>query len=147
MKTKILVLAVLLFGGLLFTSCQKDDALSEDMATEQLNAKDNFVDDHLSQWAFMIENYPDPFYNFTTIEYHLPMSGPVSLVVYKSDTRLKILFLEENQRRGIHIVRFNATGLPAGEYIAELKAGGKVLLETMTKLNCDNIDFIRPDEN
>jgi len=145
MKTKILVLAVLLFGGLLFTSCQKDDALLEDKATEQLNVKDNFADDHLSQWAFMLENYPDPFLNTTTIEYHLASSGFVKLSVYQVDSRKRIFLVRELQRTGIHTVVFDATGLPTGEYIAELKVGNKVVKEKMTKISY--IDYDRPDEN
>ena len=72
MKTKILVLAVLLFGGLLFTSCQKDDALLENKATENQYVKDNFIEDEAeSTLSFNLHNYPDPFNATTTIEYRM----------------------------------------------------------------------------
>jgi len=144
MKTKILVLAALLFGGLLFTSCQKDDALLEDNATEQLNVKDNFVDDHLSQWAFTLGNYPDPFCYSTTIEYHLPQSAFVELYVNPPGVVRKIVLVNEFQRKGVHKFKFIPRGLPNGQYIVYLKAGNRYTKDIMTKGDID-IDFDRPD--
>jgi len=144
MKTKILMLAVLLFGGLLFTSCQKDDALLEDKATEQLSAKDNFTDNRPTQWAFMLGNYPDPFSNFTTIEYHLPQSAFVELYVYQPNAIRRIVLADGYKRKGVHKCKFNASGLPNGKYIAVLKVGHKCLKDVMTKGDID-IDFDHND--
>ena len=147
MKTKILVLAVLLLGGLLFTSCQKDDALIEDKATEQSYVKDNFIED-LAQGSLLVynlHNYPDPFNSTTTIEYYLPCNAFVTLSVYQSDISHQndMVFIEGLQRMGIHTVEFDASELPDGIYFAELKVGNKVCRERMTKDS--DIDYILPD--
>ena len=148
MKTKILVLAVLLFGGLLFTSCQKDDALLEDTATEQSYVKDNFIQDEQqgSVSVYNLHNYPDPFNATTTIEYQLPRSAFITLLVYErgSSSGEAMILAEGPQRSGIHTVEFDASELPDGVYFAELKVENKVCREAMTKDS--DIGYSVPDE-
>jgi len=148
MKTKILMLTVLLFGGLLFTSCQKDDALLEDTATEQSYIKDNFIQDEQqgSVLGYNLHNYPDPFNSTTTIEYYLPCCTFVNLSVYQSDiSQLSdMILVNGRQEMGIHTFEFDASELPDGVYFVELKVGNKVCRETMTKDS--DIDYIVPDE-
>ena len=149
MKTKILVLAVLLFGGLLFTSCQKDDALLEDKAIENSYVKDNFIEDQEqgSILGYNLHNYPDPFNTTTTIEYQLPEDAFVTLSVYESDpdrlNDIYMILVHRFQRTGIHTVEFDASELPDGVYLAELKVGNKVSREAMTKDS--SVDYILPD--
>ena len=150
MKTKILVLAVLLFGGLLFTSCQKDDALLENKATENQYVKDNFIEDEAeSTLSFNLHNYPDPFNATTTIEYRIPCCTFVTLtVVYQTseDSQFEDLVLvQERQNQGTHTVEFDATDLPDGVYYAKLQVGNdnKICIERMTKDS--GVDYILPD--
>ena len=136
MKTKILVITALVFGGLIFSSCQKDNALSEDMASGQSFVKDTFIENQ-SEPDFTIKfgNYPDPFVNSTTIKYQLVRSEFVQLDVYKSGSKKRILLVKEYQKSGVHKVKFVASRLAAGKYIAELKVGKRVYTNTMIKMN------------
>ncbi len=43
MKTKILIISSLIIGGLLFSSCQKDNALIEETSFEQLSQNKMFL--------------------------------------------------------------------------------------------------------
>ena len=135
MKTKVLVLVTLLLGGFIITSCQKDNALLEDTAAGQSLVKDNETGGHESVWVYSLQNYPDPFYFSTTIEYKLARTAFVKLIVYKSNSRWKKVLVRELQQKGTQTVVFDAAGLPAGEYIARVKVGNKVLKETMVKIN------------
>ncbi len=138
MKTKVLVLATLLLGGFIFTSCQKDNALLEDNATGQSFAKDNYSEEQDQEepvWVYQLHNYPDPFITATTIEYKLTRTAFVKLIVFSSDSRWKKVLVKEIQSKGTQTVEFDATGLPAGEYIAEVRVGPKVLTDAMIKIN------------
>ncbi|PLW94572.1 MAG: hypothetical protein C0591_12510 [Marinilabiliales bacterium] len=137
MKTKVLAITALLFGGLVFTSCQKDNAFLEDNAIEQSIVKENCVQFE-TEYPFlnrMFDNYPDPFANSTTIHYQLLQSGFVQLDVYKSGSKKRILLVKEYQKSGVHKVKFDASRLAAGKYIAELKVGKRVYTNTMIKMN------------
>jgi len=135
MKTKVLVLATLLLGGFIFTSCQKDNALLEDNATGQSFAKENYTNQQESVWVYQLKNYPDPFITATTIEYKLARTAFVKLIVFSSDSRWKKVLVKEIQTKGTQTVEFDASGLPAGEYTAEVKVGPKVLADQMIKIN------------
>jgi len=135
MKTKVLVLATLLLGGFIFTSCQKDNALLEDNATGQSFAKENYTNQQEPVWVYQLHNYPDPFITATTIEYKLTRTTFVKLIVFSSDSRWKKVLVKEIQSKGTQTVEFDASGLPAGKYIAEVRVGPKVLKETMIKIN------------
>ena len=133
MKTRILIIAAFICGGLIFTSCQKDNSLMEETSTTM--AKDG-------PWSELndpgdihnpVSNYPDPFTNHTTISYKLDASAQVSLVVYNKDFELVIVLVNEYQEKGFHQAKLDATNLPVGQYIAELKTGSNVYREMMTK--------------
>ena len=148
MKTKVLVLATLLLGGFIFTSCQKDNALLEDNATGQSFAKENYSEDQDLEpvWVYQLRNFPDPFNISTTIEYKLARTAFVKLIVFQSNSRWKKVLVKEIQSKGTQTVEFDASGLPAGEYIAEVRVGNKVLTETMLKIN-DDIDLVGPADH
>ena len=148
MKTKVLVLASLLLGGFLFTSCQKDNSLMEDSATEQTFAKENYGEDpHTgdSLWVDMLRNYPDPFNYSTTIEYRLTKPAFIRLSVHQVGAGLGTVLDEGVKMKGAHTFLFSGRGLPAGEYVAELMVGGQVARETMTKVT--DIDYDGPGGN
>jgi len=146
MKTKILVLAVLLFGGLLFTSCQKDDALIEDKATEQMLNRANPEDGQESVWPYYLQNFPDPFISRTIIVYRVVHPTFVELCVYQSASKKTLVLVNEFQEKGYYDAKFEASGLPNGEYIAKLKVGNKTIEKIMTKDDNQPIDFDRPVE-
>ncbi len=129
MKTQLLVFAVLLLGGLIFTSCQKDNALIEDNAfakNEILRGVDTISLDP-------IKNYPNPFLNTTTIEYRLKQTSYIRLSVHNTETGYARLLYEGTRVAGAHIFKFKAYNLPNGEYTAELEIRDKVFTRVMTK--------------
>ena len=163
MKTKILIIASLFFAGMVFTSCQKDNSLMDEQSFQQsgtvstLNSPANQAggydlhpDEILKSASSagdpgpvelgedMISNYPDPFTNTTEITYFVPGGKTVSLQVFKNGTELVAVLVDnEDQEAGEHVVKFNATGLSPGLYIAELRISSEVhtavYKERMTK--------------
>ena len=69
------------------------------------------------------QNYPNPFNPSTVIEYSLPSSGNVKLIVYDiRGSQVKTL-VSENEIAGAHSVIFDGTGLASGIYFYKLSEG------------------------
>lgn len=135
MKTKILFIAMLILGGLVISSCQKDNSLVPD--NEPVTAVKNVdgtPDDIVPHWEKdPITNYPDPFRDKTTIEFTLKHSARVSLIVTNPNYGGITYLMDGYYRPGIYKRLFDATNLPGGLYIAHLKIDGIVVKERMTK--------------
>lgn len=156
MKTKILLISTLIAGGLLFTSCQKDNSLIEETSFEQLSAEQDVPDSPKSgTWGSSlgdpgsidqdrISNFPDPFTRYTTIQYNLKKSSFVRLVVYANDFEQVAILVNGYKKAGKHLAKFNASGMPVGEYIAELKTNEGVFKEEMTKIPLWHADDSTP---
>jgi hypothetical protein len=59
----------------------------------------------------------------------------IRLSVYQTNSTRVILLYEGVQYKGTHVRKFDATNLPAGEYVAELKIGNYVAKQTMHKIS------------
>lgn len=79
----------------------------------------------------IVQNYPNPFNPSTLISYWLPKTGSVTLTFYDLLGRVVGFHEPGWQGPGLHTTRFDATGLPAGVYIARLVSGRQM---TSTKL-------------
>ncbi len=146
MKTKILVLAVLLLGGWVFTSCQKDNALMEEgSALIQSDVKDNYVPDQ--QLIYKVSNYPDPFMNYTTVSYNLPEASFVELSVYHTTLFKEVVLVRELKRAGMHSVGFNATSMPSGDYNIVLKVNHEIVATAPAEKVDNGSELIFPDVN
>jgi len=77
--------------------------------------------------TFALSAYPNPFNPTTTIEFALPEAGRVSLNVYDVSGRLIEALADQAFTAGSHNLRFDATNLPTGLYIARMNAGSRVL--------------------
>jgi uncharacterized protein (DUF1501 family) len=82
--------------------------------------------------TLQMQNYPNPANASTTIEYTLPYSTNVRLMVYDAQGNA-ISTLEEYQVSGTHRVNFNSSALAAGTYLYRLQterggASGKMLV-------------------
>ena len=64
----------------------------------------------------LYQNYPNPFNPTTTISYSLQKAGPVKLRVYDVLGRLAATLVNEQQKAGMHTIRFNASRLASGVY-------------------------------
>lgn len=163
MKTKILIIAALVFTGLTFSSCTKDNSLTDEASFQQSEtiSTPNAPSDLVKDWDHpygetdfnklasgeepgsigkdMISNTPDPFRNYTTIRYIVRQPAKVTLAVYYGGGQELVTILVNNayQEPGLHMVKFNASGLPYGKYIAKLiirtKSLSVVYKEEMTK--------------
>ncbi len=82
--------------------------------------------------ATLTSNYPNPFARATTIEYALPASGPVRLVVYDALGREVATLADGAQHAGRHTVVFDGTFLPSGVYLYRLETAGQAHTGLMT---------------
>jgi len=71
----------------------------------------------------LLQNYPNPFNPQTSIEYILPKSEEVKLVVYDVLGQEVQTLVDEVQNPGYKSIVFNANSLPSGVYIYKFTAG------------------------
>lgn len=76
-------------------------------------------------------NYPNPFNPETTIEYMLPRTGMVRLVVYDLLGREVARLADGLRPAGRHQIRFNAGEHPSGTYVYRLEIAGERHTQTM----------------
>lgn len=80
----------------------------------------------------LMPNYPNPFNGQTAIQYFLPMTEQVSLVVYNLAGQPVRRICEGVQEFGAHTVHFDAQNLPSGIYYLRLKSPTRSSVITMT---------------
>lgn len=71
----------------------------------------------------MKQNYPNPFNPSTRIEFAMPASSYVRLVVYDALGRAVATLVDEELTAGVHVRTFDAGGLAGGVYFYRLSAG------------------------
>jgi len=71
----------------------------------------------------LMQNHPNPFNPSTVINYELKTPEHVTLKVYDLLGREAETLINEYQSAGLYKVDFNASGLSAGIYVYQLKAG------------------------
>lgn len=73
--------------------------------------------------SFVLEqNYPNPFNACTIINYYLPRTSNVNLLIYNIAGQEIDVLVDTRQSRGHHSVTFDASELPSGTYIYRLDA-------------------------
>lgn len=78
-----------------------------------------------------VENFPNPFSGTTTLKYHIPEDGEVSLVVYDILGREVKMLVSAFKTTGFHEIDFQATSLPLGVYFYRLAQNGQTLIGKM----------------
>lgn len=73
----------------------------------------------------LLQNYPNPFNPSTTIKFSIPEMSNVSIEIYNVIGELVASFVNQNLDAGYHSLNFNASNLPSGTYIYQLKANGQ----------------------
>ncbi len=82
----------------------------------------------------LYQNYPNPFYETTTIEYELANSDNVQITFNDiSGKRIKTLNIN-NQSAGKHYINLNATDFAEGIYFYTVNVGGQSLTKRMIVL-------------
>lgn len=122
MKAKVFILVTLVFAGLTFWSCTKDNSLMDETTLQQTETLKTEQNPHIGGLHMdIISNVPDPFEDYTTISYIVRKEGFVSLFVYKKGDNFGInLIGNKFQRPGKYTVTLDASGLEHGKYIAVL---------------------------
>ena len=78
------------------------------------------------------QNYPNPFNPTTQIQYFLPKSINISLVLYNT-LGVEVMKLDTGYRSsGSHTVNMDASGLPTGIYFYQLRAGDFIQTRKMS---------------
>lgn len=77
------------------------------------------------------QNRPDPFYSTTIIPFFLPQRTAVTLKVFDLFGREVAIVIDAVFEAGRHSVVFDASKLPDGVYIYQLRAGGVVEVKRM----------------
>jgi hypothetical protein len=78
------------------------------------------------------QNYPNPFNPSTTINFHLPQDGFITLKLYDILGKEVTTLAEGYKNRGRYTVSFDASYLASGMYIYRLQAGDFVSSKKMT---------------
>ena len=150
MKTKLLLIASLISAGLIFMSFQTLNELTAVSSLEQAGVTNNYSE-MAKNWPssaivsanIQVKNYPDPFYDATSIEYKLPKNSYVRLYIHDLQTGKPILLYDGVQSKGTHVMKFDAKGLPPGEYIAELITHYFTAKTIMHKLDRSDISVLK----
>ena len=74
----------------------------------------------------LIQNYPNPFSNYTDITFDVEHAGRAVLKIYNIQGQLIKTLIDKKYTPGTYTVRFEAGDLPAGIYFYRLKLNGKV---------------------
>ncbi|MEJ2617726.1 MAG: T9SS type A sorting domain-containing protein [Ignavibacteriaceae bacterium] len=69
----------------------------------------------------LYQNFPNPFNPNTNIEFRIPESGFVTLIVYDMLGKEVETLINEYKSTGIYKVEFTADNLPSGVYFYQLK--------------------------
>ena len=79
----------------------------------------------------LFQNYPNPFNPSTLIKYQLPAAGIVSLKVYDILGKEVASLINGYKPAGYNQVSFNASALPSGVYIYQIRSGDYFLSRKM----------------
>jgi hypothetical protein len=102
-----------------------------------LNAEDEkeiekITSEKVSDYS-LSQNYPNPFNPTTVINYQIPRASKVTLKVYDLLGKEVATLVDEVKSEGKYSVEFNASSLPSGIYLYEIRANefvksGKMML-------------------
>ena len=80
----------------------------------------------------LLQNFPNPFSHQTTIPYHLPQAGQVSIKLFDMLGREVANVLDEHKTAGRHQVQFEASNLSSGTYFIKFEAGSYLQTNRIT---------------
>ncbi|MBK6966242.1 MAG: T9SS type A sorting domain-containing protein [Bacteroidales bacterium] len=73
----------------------------------------------------VLSAYPNPFREYTTIEYTLEQNASVTLAIFNHLGQAVTTLVNKPQTKGKQQVQWNTAGLPAGIYYCRLQAGNQ----------------------
>jgi len=81
----------------------------------------------------LTQNYPNPFTGETNIEFDLKSADHVNVTVYSITGAMVAVIADDQFAAGKHILTWNASGLPAGYYILNIRTSTGTTVKKMTK--------------
>ena len=84
----------------------------------------------------LAQNFPNPFNPSTNIEFSIPQTSNVTIEVYNIVGERVASLVNKTLDAGYHRINFNASNLPSGTYVYQLKASGEngTIVETKKML-------------
>ena len=112
---------------------EKSEYVPYTPATEIAHPRQPEVSPHLITQFKVIRNYPNPFNPETTIEFQIPESGQVRLIIYNASGQEIAILVDGLMEAGTHQIHWQARNLPSGMYFYTLqwqdqRQVGKMLL-------------------
>ena len=93
------------------------------------------IDDKSVSNPVLTRNYPNPFNGSTTIKYSLTRNTRTEIVVYDLLGHKLATLVDEFRQAGTHTVVWDASGLPAGVYMYQLKTDDFIVSKKMKLIN------------
>lgn len=81
----------------------------------------------------LLPNYPNPFNQFTTIDFQIDAPGYVELSVYNVLGQKVTALINQPHQQGRYTTTFDGSGLPGGVYFYKLTANGRVQTHKMVR--------------
>ena len=106
------------------------DSFSTQLVVVAITDEEAFVPDEYS----LAQNYPNPFNPLTKIEYALPRTGEVFLMIYGLRGEEVARLIDGRQQAGYHHVMWDASNMASGIYFYSLQAGDFVQTRKMVLL-------------
>ena len=113
--------------GKLFAATTDGGLLRNDSPTSAKETASNEIPERFN----LANNYPNPFNPSTVIEFSLPVTGEVELVIYNMLGEIVSRPISGQLQAGTHTVRFDAGNLSSGIYLYRLTSGNNVVTKKM----------------
>jgi hypothetical protein len=90
------------------------------------------IEENLSSDLLLEQNHPNPFYNTTTIRYHVPSPSHVKIEVFDLFGRKVGELVDATESPGTKTLSFDAANLDSGIYLYRLQTGEQMKTKRMT---------------
>lgn len=83
---------------------------------------------------YLSQNYPNPFNPVTEIEYSIVKNAKVEITIFNIIGERIVTLVDEEKTPGVYEVNFDASNLPTGTYLYQLKTSGFITTKKMILL-------------
>jgi hypothetical protein len=102
------------------------DSIFRSLSSSPTDIKDDSASDNLLPKDFaLLQNYPNPFNPTTTISYHIPQNGLLTLKVFDILGNEITTLVDNVMNTGYHTITFDGSKYSSGLYFARLTVQSK----------------------